>query len=192
MDTIELRGLTFRVDIRPDDSIGAPWAEHDGHGPVRSERYTPGSTHRNVKRPGERVLYTDRGYSWLYDWQGAMELAKKDGWGIGPDQLAALTSKLGRAPTPGEIRVAAVQRDFDYCRGYLAGDWQWCGVIVTLLDVDIKPVQENSVTQCFESLWGMESSDYRHIDETARELASEIAKRVGRRKYIETRVRVRA
>lgn len=182
MDTIELRGLTFRVDIRPDDSMGAPWDEHDGHGPVRQD------CPKQAKKPGEMILGPAGGRDWwyFYDWQSAMALAKKDGWGIGPDQLAALTSKLGRAPTPGEIRVAAVQRDFDYCRGYLAGDWHWCGVVVTLLDVDGKPTHES------ESLWGMESYDYKPLDETARELAAEIAKRLRNRKWLETRVRVRA
>lgn len=183
METIELKGLTFRVDIRHDDSMGAPWDEHDGHGPVREARYEYRS--RIAKQPGERVLHTERGYAWVYDWQGAMTLAKRDGWGLGPDDLAALAKKLGRDPLPGEIRVAAVQGDFDYCRGYLEGDWHWCGAVVTLLDVDGEPTHE-----C-ESLWGMESSDYKYFDTTARELAGGIAKRVGRRKYIETRVRVR-
>lgn len=57
MDTIELRGFTFRVDIRPDDSTGAPWDEHDGHGPVRYDRGVSAATE---KRPGDRVLFHDR------------------------------------------------------------------------------------------------------------------------------------
>jgi hypothetical protein len=183
MDTLELKGLTFRVDIRPDDSMGAPWDEHDGHGPVRYER---APTSRDAaKSPGERVLCQDRGTTWLYDWQGAMRLAKRDGWGLSPEDRSVLAKRLGRDPVPGEVRVAAVQRDYDYCRQYLEGYWYWCGVVVTLLDTDGEATRET------ESLWGMESEPGTYLEETARELAAEIARRVGRRKYIETRVRVR-
>jgi hypothetical protein len=182
MDSIELKGLTFRVAIEPDDgALGAPWDEHDGHGPVRHTRAA-------FKQPGERILHSDRDGQWLYDWAGAMRKAEKDGWGLSPDDTAALAQKLGRAPTPGEIRAEAVQRDFDFCRRYASGDWDWCGVVVTLLDADGEPTHER------ESLWGIESDEYSYHEEVARELAEEIASRIGRRKYAErgaVRVRVR-
>lgn len=150
VDTIELKGLTFRVEVKPDDgSMGAPWDEHDGHGAVRMVRgFVLGE---GPKNPGERVLHSDRGTAWLYDWQGAMALAKKDGWGLSPEEKAKFAARLGRAPTVGEVRTEAVQRDFDYCRRWLNGDWHWCGVVVTLLDV------EGNATRETESLWGIES-----------------------------------
>lgn len=189
MDSIELKGLTFRVEVKPDDgTIGAPWDEHDGHGPVRDVQYCNGDPSTIRKPPGERVLYADRGTVWLYDWQEACRIAKRDGWGLAPDDIGRLKVRLGREPQPGDIRAEAVQRDFDYCRRYASGDWYWCGIVVTLLDVDGEPTRE-----C-ESLWGMESDALTYLDDTASELASEIARRVGRRKTVETgavRVRVR-
>lgn len=184
--TIELKGLTFRVSIEHDDSHGAPWDECDGHGPVRDCRNLYG---RAEKKPGERVLATDRHSAWVYDWAEASRIAKRDGWGLAPDALAALTKKLGREPKPGEVREAAVQADFDYLRHYLNDDWTYIGVVVTLLDVDGEPTSET------ESLWGIESDAHDYINETARDLASEIARRVGRKKYLErgaVRVKVRS
>lgn len=180
MDNITLKGLTFRVELVGDvGGIGAPWDEHDGHGPVRFAR------NDDPKRAGERVLHHDRSALYLYDWAGAMRLAKKDGWGLAPDALAAFAKRLGRDPTAGEIRAEAVQRDFDYCRRYASGDWCWVGVEVTLLDVDGETTHER------ESLWGIESDSYTYHDEVARELAEEIASRIGRKKILNTSVRIR-
>lgn len=182
-DTIELKGLTFRVSIEHDDSRGAPWDEHDGHGPVRTD-------YKDGKKPGERILTPTGSRDWwyLYAWAEASRIAKRDGWGLAPDALAALTKKLGREPKPGEVREAAVQADFDYLRRYLNDDWTYIGVVVALLDVDGEPTSET------ESLWGIESDAHGYINETARELAGEIARRVGRKKYLErgaVRVKVR-
>jgi hypothetical protein len=184
MDSIELRGLTFRVDLTQDCDADAPWDGEDGHGPVRHTRGT--GAYLTDKRPGERPLLKDRNGAWLYDWQAAMQLAAKDGWGLSPDQLKAWESNIGRAPTPGEVRLAAVQQDFDRLRRYLEGDWSYVGVVVTLLDTD------GGSTHLTSSLWGVESDCTDYINETARELANELAREVGRRKFIETRTRVRA
>lgn len=177
-DTITLKGLTFRVSIESNDDMGAPWKEHDGHGSVRTINSWTGC---DAKAPGERVLHKNHPTVWLYDWQGAMATAKRDGWGLGDDEKAKLAAKLGRAPTDGDVRTEAVQRDFDYCRRWLENDWYWCGVVVTLLDIDGEPTSER------ESLWGIESDAYDYHAETAKELAGEIASRIGRRKYVETR-----
>lgn len=182
MDTIEHKGLTFRIEVKPDGDMGAPWDEHDGHGPVRVARVVHDHAH---KEPGERVLYADRGDAWLYDWAEAMLIARRDRWGLAPDDKAALAKKLGRAPKPDEIREAAVQADFDYCRRYCTGDWHWAGVVVTLLDTDGEPTSET------ESVWGVESDSHDYHKELAQESAGSIAARIGRRKFIETRIRVR-
>jgi hypothetical protein len=78
-DQIEFKGLTFAVSIVPDAHHGEPWKESDGHGPVRFVRGVSAATE---KRPGERVLHHSRDGAWLYDWQGAAALAKRDGWGL--------------------------------------------------------------------------------------------------------------
>ena len=69
-DTFTRGGRNFRISIHHDSDMGAPWDEHDGHGPVRSVSARYGLRHRGIKRPGERVLHNDRNGTWLYDWQG--------------------------------------------------------------------------------------------------------------------------
>lgn len=139
--------LTFTVQFEHDETMGHPWDEHDGHGPVRESRTR--HSQGGDKRPGERPLNSpDRGeYQYYYDWQGATRLARRDGWGH-PDGLQA-----------------AVQADFDYCRRYLAGDWHWTGVIVTC--------EETGGT---ESLWGIEDTDGTYCTEVAFELADELVR----------------
>ena len=134
------------VDWMADDfgAMGPPWEEHDGHGPIRT-----GSA--DNKAPGERALAHDL----LYDWQGAMQLAKEDGWGLGPDQLATLASGLGRTPTPGEVRAEAVRRDFLYCKGWVNDEWCWCGFQVTITDPDGEELDYPD-----NSCWGIESMTY--------------------------------
>lgn len=181
-ETVTLKGLTFRVTCETDCDMGPPWKEHDGHGEVREVRTFGG---KPEKRPGERVLHTDRYAAWFYDWQGAMSTAKRDRWGLCDDEKAELAEKLGHAPTAGEITTEAVQRDFDHLRGYCNDDWSWVTVYVTLLDTDGAPTGET------ESLGGIESNSADYINECALELVAEIANRIGRRKFIETKVRVR-
>jgi len=116
LGTIQRDGRTFRVASTRDDSMGAPWEEHDGHGKVREIRQ------RDEKRAGERIIANYRGQRWAYDIAGAMVLAKRDGWGIGDDERAALARRLGRAPTAGEVRAAAVESDYQFCAGWLRDD----------------------------------------------------------------------
>jgi hypothetical protein len=167
MESFTYQGLTFALGLVSDDCQEAPWDSCDGHGPVRSE-YAP--YRRSVsKRPGERPLHSDRGTTWLYDWQEAMRVARSDSWGIGDERIAALTRRLGRAPTRGEIRHAAVQADFDHLAGWLNGGWCYVGVRVQLLDSDGDPIRGAD-----ESLWGVVSNDYEYHAEVARDLAHEI------------------
>lgn len=175
LENITRAGLEFSVTLHYDEGMGAPWREHDGHGPVREIRSNE-NTGRPDKRPGERVLSFDRGHGYAYDWQGAIELALRDKWGTDTDKLVA---RLGRAPTPREIAADAVERDFDYLRRWYADDWHWCGVVVTLQDAD-----GNDIDSQKESLWGIESDAGKYLDEAASELADDIIATVGRRKTV--------
>ena len=178
------KGLAFAVELQPDDSGDMPWECSEGHGPVRHVRnYRHGEVQ---KAPGERILScTNNGGTWLYDWAAAMKQATAEGWGISPESRMTLAKVLCREPTGGEVFAAAVGQDFEFLRGFIAGDWSYVGVVVTLLDVDSEPTDET------ESLWGIESNSDAYIDETASELAGEIAHRIGRKKYIAKRVKVR-
>lgn len=175
METIERNGLTFRVEIEPDDYNPAPWDEEDGHGPVSDWR---GNTD---KAPGERVLIEDKSSARFYDWQEAIRIAKRDGWGIGAGELAAMERLLGRPATPGEIAEAAVENDFERLRRWCEGDWYYVGVIVTLLDADGNETWES------ESLWGIESDAPEYIEEVAVDLADEIIARIGEDAHTITR-----
>jgi len=138
----EAPGLRFRVHIEQDDNDEAPWERNDGHGPVRQ-------TSDGLKRPGERVLHKDRWTSWLYDWQAACKLARKE-WGCQ------------------DIEVA-VQADFDRLRRWLRSDWYYVGVCVEVIDDN-----GDAVTDKYEhALWGIESDCEDYIEETAHELAEQ-------------------
>jgi hypothetical protein len=158
-EIFEHDGYHFRFKLEEDVDMGAPWEEHDGHGPVRTVQYLSG---RQIdKKPGERVLWENgsRHNVYLYDWQGAIALAKKDGWGV----PAGLRENL----TPGRIAELAVQADFDRLRGYLNEHWSWVGVVVQMLDDEGDVVETNS-------LWGIESDSPEYHDQVARELASDL------------------
>lgn len=183
-DTFSLKGLSFRFELIDDTDAGAPWENEDGHGPVRAVNSS------REKRAGERVLCSDRSAAWLYDFAAAVKIAKRDGWSIDSGRRAALAVGLGREPTPGEVRAAAVEADFLHLARYLARDWYYVGVVVTLLDID------GGVTPVSESLWCIESDATEYHGEVAHELAGEIARRIGRRKFLQpqpvARVRVRS
>ena len=143
----------YDQDARP------PWEECDGHGPVSDW------VQRN-KRSGERVLCSDRWSKRYYDFAEAMKIAKRDGWGLNPDALAKLTARLGRTPTKGEVREAAVENDFQYLKDWCDDKWHYIGVIVTLHDTEGKE-QDN------RSLWSVEDRGD-HYQTIASELADEL------------------
>lgn len=160
----EHAGRNYTAEIHHDADHGAPWEEEDGHGPVTD--WT-----RDAKAPGQRLLYQDRhGAGRFYDWQEAMKIARRDGWGLGDAERAALAAELGREPTRGEITAEAVRRDFEHLRDWCNGDWFWCGVVVR---------RAGACCCCgdSESLWGIESNSGDYLQEVARELAAELAAR---------------
>lgn len=125
-------GHKFIARLYYDEDHGAPWDESDGHGPVSdwvSGRYH--FTGHAPKRPGQRPIGdSDHGARRFYDWQEATAIAKRDGWGLAPDDLAALEKRLGRKPTRKQIIREAVQRDYDYLDRWARDLWHWCGVSV--------------------------------------------------------------
>lgn len=107
-DPVEVSGgYSVRVHIEYDQHMGAPWDEHDGHGPVTEW------TSRN-KRPGELVLCTDRSQKRYYDYSAAVELARRDGWDAPP-----------YTGTKGERAARAALADYERLRQWCNDDWQW-------------------------------------------------------------------
>ena len=97
---------TYTARIEHDEDMGAPWKEHDGHGPVSEWVSRP-------KAAGERVLSRDRESFRFYDFAEAVKIAKRDGWGPG---------------TPAE----AAEKDFEAMKGWANDEWTWCGVVVSV------------------------------------------------------------
>lgn len=83
-DTFEYKGSTFTVQHEHDDSHGAPWDENDGHGVVSEWQ------HSYETPRGSWVLASDRRSQRFYNWYETMAIAKRDGWGLGPDDVANL------------------------------------------------------------------------------------------------------
>lgn len=156
-------GREFVASLYVDDCNDAPWDNSDGHGVVSDWE------HRD-KRPGERVLNEDGRSKRFYDVSASMKIAKRDGWGLCDEEKANLAAKLGRPPTAGEIRAAAVEKDFEFLRGWCNDEWHYCGIGVQLLDEDGEPVGE----EYEHALWGIESNADDYLKEVACELAAEI------------------
>lgn len=178
MRTLELKGLTFSVNIEPDCDADAPWVREDSHGIVSD--WT-----RRDKTPGERVLCDDRGSFRYYNFAETIKLAARDGWGLPDDARADLARKLGREPTAREVTAEAVEHDFKRLRGWCRDDWGYAGVVVTLLDVDGNATDES------DAVYGIESDAKAYFDEVARDLAEGIAERVGDAPELVKRARIR-
>lgn len=141
-------GYSFRMELQYDHDMGPPWEEHDGHGDVEGVTSPSG---RPEKRGGQRVMYRSGRACWLYDWQGAIAMAKAEGWGLRDEAHAELAARLGREPTKGEVTAAAVEADFQHLRGWLNDGWHWTCLRVVLLDVNGDEVND-------DYLGGFESS----------------------------------
>lgn len=119
MNAITIDGREYRVEIEQDEVADAPWEASDVHGAVRrsNRRHVEGESD---KRPGERPLNSPgrHEYQFYYDWQAACRTARADGWNAAPYDA------------PNRVQ-RAVRADFDYLRGYLAGDWCYVSVTVT-------------------------------------------------------------
>ena len=161
-ETIEHEGHSFRVEHFADDTQDPPWEREDGHGII--SEWT-----RRDKRPGEVSICEDRGSHRYYDVQATMKIARRDGWGLGPDDVESLARKLKRTPTAGDIVAESVRMDMDRMRGWCNDDWCYVGVVVTLLTADGDPLESRDA-----SLWGIESDCTDYLREVAQELAEQI------------------
>lgn len=157
-ETFEVDGLTFLMRVLRDEDMGEPWKEHDGHGEV--SKWTT-----RDKRPGERVLASDRGSKRYYDFAAAVQIAKRDGWGIAPEKAKGLTKA--------QIAVAAAEADFDRMKAWCDDEWWWVGVEIKLLDVNGHIVILSADTR--DSLWGIESDSPEYHKTVALEMAKIIA-----------------
>ena len=156
-------GRQFEVSLFEDDCSDAPWERDDGHGPVRFIRDS------EPLAKGETVLCDmDRG-RFVYNFGQALLIASRDRWGLALDELTRLTQTLGKKPSKGQIRAAAVRADMNHLRAWCRNDWCYVGVCVNIIGVDGEPAGG----QFDNALWGVESSgDYWR--EVARDLADEI------------------
>lgn len=156
---IEISGLKFRVEYERDNDMGAPWKEHEGHGPVSGWK-------NRDKKPGELVLNEDHGSKRFYHFQEAVKIALRDGWDAKPYNTGNETKRQQAAK--------AARADFEHLRAWCADEWHWCGVIVKLLDDDGEETGED------ESCWGYESDDEDYLASAARNMALALAKRVNK------------
>ncbi|SDG92045.1 hypothetical protein SAMN05216466_10657 [Paraburkholderia phenazinium] len=90
--TIDGTTYRFRLNVHDDVDMGAPWEEHDGHGPVSDW------TTRD-KHPGEWQLSSDHGSKRFYDAAEANAIAKRDGWGLTEEHKQVLLERLARPRT---------------------------------------------------------------------------------------------
>lgn len=154
-DTFEHAGRTFRVTFPYDDTGECPWEQGDGNGHV-SEWTT------RDKRPGERVIASDRSHKRYYDYAEAMDRAKREGWDAPPYGTG----------TKGEQAARAVERDYEWMRAWCEDRWHYVGVVVALVDDDFEDDEET------ESVWGVGDDDMDHLVSVAYELADEIMARI--------------
>lgn len=162
MNNIEIiiggRTLVFSVEFEQDPDSGAPW-DNDGHGPVTGWE-------TRDKLPGELVLNSDRGSKRFYDFAEACRIARRDGWDAAPFNDGSETKRQQAAK--------AARADFEYLRQWCDNQWEYVGVIVTLLDDD------GEKTDVSDSLWGVETYGDNHHAE-ARTIADELAHGMGTR-----------
>ena len=162
-ETITHEGFAFLVSLYFDDSASPPWEMSDGHGPVRFIE------DREPLQRGETVLYDCQRGRYVYDWGRAIVQAAREGWGLDPDALQALTQRLGKKPTKAQIRAEAVRRDMAFLRGWCADDWCYVGVCVQRIGPDGEALGD----PFDNALWGVES-DGDYWEEVAHELASQL------------------
>jgi hypothetical protein len=153
--TCKVDGFTAIATVYRDDDATPPWEDEDGHGPV--SEWT-----RRAKRPGERVLIEDRGSRRYYDFEGAVEMAKREEWDAPPYQTG----------TKGERAVRAVERDFALLKAWCEDKWFYCGIVLTVRKGGVQIIDE-----CGPALWRIEAnapgSDNSYLSEVANELLDE-------------------
>lgn len=155
----EYLGVTYRCEVKPDDDIGFPWKQCDGHGIVT------GWESRD-KKPGELILNSDHGSKRFYDFAQSMKIAKRDGWGCNGMYVLK----------PGQRAYRAVMADYEYLRAFCNDEWSY-----VYLDVFPLDDEGNELVSRSESLGGIEyglTSQDEYIRQCAQELAEQISYKV--------------
>jgi hypothetical protein len=166
----DTNGVYYVATVKYDGCGEAPWEENDGHGPVSDWRRL------DSKRPGERVLCTDRSSARFYDFEEAVKIARADGWDAEP-------YKTG---TPGERAVRAVEDDFKVLKAWCNDEWSYCGVVLSQRQI----VDEDDVEldKHVESLRGIEANypgtKNEHLTQVANDLLEEAKSRTHSRRMI--------
>lgn len=148
--------LVFCVEFEHDSDAGAPWENSDSHGIVSNWE-------RRAKGPGELILCEDRGSKRFYDFQRSCAIALRDGWDAAP---------YDGDETKRQQAEKATRADYEYLRKWCNAEWEYVGVIVTLLD------EEGKKTEVSDSLWAVETSGDHH-EIVAREIADNLAHEFG-------------
>lgn len=161
--TLNYRGLTFTVAKHYDETMQAPWEEHDSHGIV-TDWINSGDAPEDA-----RELNRDRTRVRYYDLAASLERARADQWGLTDTDRAALALTLGRELTAEDVTAEAVRKDYEHLRAWCRDEWHYMGVVVTLRGTHIS-----------RSLWGIESTEHDYHEEVARELADEIIASAGK------------
>lgn len=155
-------GVSFRCEVSSDSHNAPPWVEYDGQGIIRTVSSYYG---RPDKKPGEVILYSDRGEYWLYDVQATTEKARREGWGC-RGEAAGLTR--------GQRIAQAVHENISYCRKWLCGDIFWTVLQVYSIDDEGEMIGEHS-----DYLGGVEygycKESQEYVKQTAEEMGSGIA-----------------
>jgi len=148
---------TYQIDFVYDSDMGAPWEEHDGHGPV-----TDWTT--RDKHPGELILNKDRNSARFYDFAEACKIALAEGWDSKPYNTDG-------KQTPRQQAAKAALADFDRLRAWCADEWHWCGVVVTERRTDSDGYTYDGPS---ESLWGIESDAGDYFETVINELIEQL------------------
>jgi len=168
---IKVDDLSFGVSFEADCDIPPPWGNAEGHAIIRA-RANHHFRHTG-KKPGEKLIHASRNTSYFVDIKATKEKAMKEAWGIGENEIAKLTKKLGRKPTRKEEVAQAIQLEVDYHSAWFSDNWRDV-VIVQAIDDD-----GNAVDGVNNSLWGVETWRNYH-EEIAHELAGTLAKNMQR------------
>ena len=159
-ETREIAGREYEVKTFYDSHTGAPWIEHDGHGPVTEWE----SRH---KAPGEKILtYSRDGSKRFYDFKAAVAIALRDGWSASEADYAAWTAG---ALTTGQRAERAARADYKRLLGWCDDSWHWIGIQVAPLCACGAAMEDKA-----ESLWGVESDCCDRIDSVVLELVEQI------------------
>lgn len=149
-DIFERNGRRYKVAFPHDDSGDTPW-DRQSFGVVSDYKHHAfGQGTKPPKKPGEMILYWDRGTYRTFDFAETCRQYRNEGC------------------TRKEAAESAMA-DFKLFKGWCEDRWTYVGVVVTLLDDDDEKTDKSA------SLWGIESDADDYLETTAYELADDAA-----------------